>query len=76
MQTFPMQRGPAIPWATAEIIYAAYSALFGTSQSLERLAERGGFSWPEVEAIFKDLKRRKPALHAELLARSKAAPLG
>jgi hypothetical protein len=61
-----MQRGPAIPWATAEVIYQAYSALYGTSQSLERLHERGGFGWREVEVIFDELRRRKPQLYAAL----------
>lgn len=48
---FPMQRGPAISWDVAEKVYAMYSALYGTQQSLERLAERGGFGWAEVEYI-------------------------
>lgn len=51
---FPMQRGPSIPWALAEIIYAGYSAMYGTQQSLERLAARGGFSWREVEVMYND----------------------
>jgi len=51
---FPMQRGPDIDWQTAEKIYEMYSALYGTSQSLERLAERHGFGWAEVEHIQKE----------------------
>jgi hypothetical protein len=31
----------------AEIAYAAYSSSYGTEQSLERMAERGGFGWVE-----------------------------
>lgn len=54
VRRFPMQGGPSIPWALAEIIYAGYSVLYGKSQSLERLAERGGFSWCEVEVIYND----------------------
>ena len=54
---FPMQRGPAIPWSVAEKIYALYSAMF-TGQSLERLAERGGFGWAEVEIIGEQFKKR------------------
>lgn len=46
---FPMQNGPAIPWKLAELLYAGYSALYGTEQSLERLAERHGFGWSEIE---------------------------
>lgn len=64
---FPMQRGPSIPWTLAEAIYAGYSALYGTDQSLQRLAERGGFSWPEVEHIYncRD-KRSKAAIDAAI----------
>jgi hypothetical protein len=51
---FPMQHGPSIPWKLAEAIYAGYSAQYGTQQSLERLADRGGFSWGEVEVLYKD----------------------
>ena len=57
-RTFPMQRGPSIPWDLAEIIYEVYSAMYGTSQSLERLAERGGFGWAEVELLWKQAQRR------------------
>lgn len=55
---FPMQRGPSIPWSMAEIIYAGYTADYGTQQSLERLAQRGGFSWAEVEVIYKSHRAR------------------
>lgn len=48
---FPMQHGPDIDWKTAEKIYVMYSFLHGPRQSLERLAERGGFGWHEVEII-------------------------
>lgn len=43
-------RRPAgsVPWSVAEEAYKVYSEWFGTSQSLERLAERGGFSWHEL----------------------------
>lgn len=55
---FPMQHGPAIPWDLAEVIYKAYAALYGSTQSLERLAARGGFGWHEVEVIGADYRRR------------------
>jgi len=42
-----------VPWSEAEIAYRTYSKLFGTSQSLERLAERGGFDiWEYAELRF------------------------
>ena len=55
---FPMQNGPSIPWWLAEVIYAGYSAWYGTNQSLERMAERHGFGWAEVEILWD--KRRGP----------------
>lgn len=36
-----------VPWEVADIAYKSYSARYGTSQSLERLAERAGFGWEE-----------------------------
>jgi hypothetical protein len=37
-----------IPWWLAEEAYEHYSKLYGSSQSLERLAERGGFDREEL----------------------------
>jgi hypothetical protein len=37
-----------VPWAIAEKAYAVYSKKYGTSQSLTRLAERGGFGILEL----------------------------
>ncbi len=37
-----------IPWWLAEIAYQEYARRFGTDQSLERLAERGGFGRDEL----------------------------
>jgi len=37
-----------IPWWLAEEAYERYSELYGSSQSLERLAERGGFGREEL----------------------------
>lgn len=55
VRMFPMQH-PEMPitWAQAEIIYAGYSAMYGKQQSLERMAQRGGFGWGEVGVIYKD----------------------
>lgn len=36
-----------IPWVVAEIAYIKYARRYGRSQSLERLAERGGFGRDE-----------------------------
>jgi hypothetical protein len=49
----PAKPGPtSIPWAIAEKAYAAYAQQYGKSQSLERLAERGGFGWCEMDALY------------------------
>lgn len=38
-----------ITWAEHLEAYSGYSALYGKSQSAERLAERGGFSYGELQ---------------------------
>lgn len=55
-KTFPIQspihvRGMGqltIPWHIAEEAYKEYILQGGRGQSLERLAERGGFGWEEI----------------------------
>lgn len=37
-----------IPWWLAEIAYSVYSRKYGNGQTLERLAERGGFGRAEL----------------------------
>ena len=37
-----------VPWSVAEAAYEVYSRKYGTRQSLERLAERGGFGRDEL----------------------------
>ena len=56
---FPMQDGPPITRKTAEMVYELYSNLFGTSQSLDRLAERGGLGWAEVTEMRKIFVRKR-----------------
>ena len=56
---FPMLDGLDIDWVTAEKFYEMYSFMFGTSQSLERLAERGGRTWDEIAYIIKIYKKKK-----------------
>jgi len=43
MKRFPIQHGLTISWEAAERAYLYYCKSCGGSQSLERLAERGGF---------------------------------
>lgn len=37
-----------VPWSVAALAYEVYSRKYGKQQSLERLAQRGGFSWGEL----------------------------
>ncbi|KKN09882.1 hypothetical protein LCGC14_1042220 [marine sediment metagenome] len=41
-------RNNKIPWKLAEVVYTGYSRRYGTDQSLERIAERGGFGVLEI----------------------------
>jgi hypothetical protein len=75
MRPFPIQRDlglppgrdPAwfgqttVPWWIAELAYVEYSRRYGTLQSLERLAERGGFSRAELVAFLKDATLPTPS---------------
>ena len=55
---FPMIGGGHIPWWLAEVAYRVYAALCGTHQSLDRLAERGGFGWDELGSLLDWNSRR------------------
>jgi len=53
----PKERGPGtITWAEHLLAYATYANRYGTGQSAERLAERGGFGFWELA----DLLGREP----------------
>ncbi len=45
-----------IPWWLAEEAYLSYTRHFGTQQSLERLAERGGFGRQELLGLLRGKK--------------------
>jgi len=69
---FNMTNGPSIPWSLAEALYAGYSARHGTSQSLERLHERGGFGWEEI-AFMWDEPRGKDKFRSAVNSAIRAA---
>lgn len=49
----PVVPGPRhIPWSIAEKAYGVYSQRHGDRQTLERLAERAGFSWGEMDDLY------------------------
>lgn len=61
-----------IPWPVAEKAYSVYAGLYGKSQSLERLAERGGFSGGEMDQLYpewRDEVSEIAALRSALTAR-------
>lgn len=64
----------SIPWSVAELAYSVYAGLYGRSQSLERLAERGGFGPGEMDMFLPDWRERCDEierLRAELTERTK-----
>lgn len=52
-----------IPWSIAERAYAAYAARHGTDQSIERIAERGGFSECELDAYAPGWRQETAEVH-------------
>ncbi|MBI3654152.1 MAG: hypothetical protein HY231_24230 [Acidobacteria bacterium] len=50
-------KGSTIPWWLAAKAYEAYRAKYGSSQSLEQIAERGGFGREELLMLFSEVKR-------------------
>lgn len=66
-RNFPIQRSydrgvkphpMEIPWSVAELAYSQYAARYGTSQSLQRLSERGGFGPHEMDLFLPDWRER------------------
>ena len=48
-----------VPWWLAEVAYESYSKSFGAAQSLERIAERGGFGRAELVSLIRREWERK-----------------
>lgn len=55
---FPM----CVPWSVAELAYSVYASLYGKSQSLDRLAQRGGFAPSEMDQYAPGWRERCDAL--------------
>lgn len=55
-KTFPILSGGGrhIPWIVAEKAYWEYAKRYGTGQSIERIAERGGFAESELDGLYPD----------------------
>lgn len=59
-EQFPMLDGPPIAWELAKQIYQVYTCIYpGINQTLERIAQRGGFGWGEVPLFMKRHQQRK-----------------
>lgn len=62
IRPFPIQndgrdaKESTIPWWLAEIAYVEYVKQFGKTQTLERLAERGGFGREELVTLLAQRK--------------------
>ena len=48
----PAAPGFFVPWSMAEKAYETYIRLIGKVQTLERIAERGGFEWYEFVFLY------------------------
>lgn len=48
-----------IPWSVAEVAYAEYALRYGRQQSLDRLADRGGFGRDEVLELLAQAAERE-----------------
>lgn len=67
---FPIQQSSPVPWAVAERAYDYYAERYGTSQSLEELASRGGFGLQELACL---LERHTPERgHVECIRKNDA----
>lgn len=51
-------------WEIAEKAYANYVKRFGSQQSLERIAQRGGFSWLEMDDQYPAWREEEAKLQA------------
>ncbi len=59
---FPLLGGVSrigsVPWWVAEQAYVGYASKYGDSQSLERLAERGGFGIEEMDEFYPEWREK------------------
>jgi len=66
---FPIQNNKLdcnVPLCIAEEAYKEYASQYGTSQSLERLGERGGFGCSEIAILLYERCKRLEQLHKPL----------
>jgi hypothetical protein len=51
-RNYPRPGPITAPWSVAEKAWAVYAGKHGTQQSVERLAQRGGFAWSEMDFFY------------------------
>ena len=51
---FPMQDGDDVTWKEGEQFYHLYAERYGTEQSIETIARRGGFGHSEIELFVRE----------------------
>ncbi len=56
-----------VSWSVAGLAYSVYSARHGDEQSLERMAERGGFHAAEMDMFLPDWRDREAADRLDVL---------
>lgn len=76
IKTFPMQNGPPIPYALAELILEAHVRCGHgmTENTLAAISDRGGFGWQEVPLIFGNLRKKDKILYEDLMQRARKLP--
>lgn len=57
----------SVPWHVAERVYEEYARRYGRSQSLEQLAQRGGFGAEELDRFYPGWREAAEATAREVL---------
>ncbi len=65
---FPIQDVGSVAWAAAEHAYTNYTRRHGHDQSLDRLAQRGGFGLGEFADLFFGYDGTSPVTRQHLIA--------
>lgn len=69
---FPIGNYGTIPWDVAQRAYEVYAKKYGTRQTLQRIAERGGFGVDEMDMFLPDWRERVNGWNALLAALKEA----
>lgn len=53
MKVFRMQDGPNLPWEIGVALHKIYERLHPRMQDAEKISNRGGFGWAEIEYMWR-----------------------